>query len=82
MLEWESLDRQVKTLEANKGVKGSRSGASSQVEEWLAVIEDNQRQLGDAIKDLYHKGEVCYSDSSIRDEWAGYHGKGNDDGFR
>ena len=50
--EWESLDRQVKTLEANKGIKGSESDAFSQVEKWLAVIKDKQRQLRDAIKDL------------------------------
>ena len=51
-LEWESLNQRVKTPEVNKGVEGSGSGASPQVEEWLAMIEDNQRQLGDAIKDL------------------------------
>ena len=28
------------------------NGASPQVEEWLAVIEENQRQLGDAVKGL------------------------------
>ena len=51
-LEWDSLDRWVKTLEANMGVYGLGSGASSQVEGWLVVIEDNQRQLGDTVKDL------------------------------
>ena len=41
--EWESLDWRVKTLEANKGVKGLGSSASPQVEEWLAMIKENER---------------------------------------
>ena len=51
-LEWDSLNQRVRTLEANKRVEGSGNGASPQVEERLAVIEDNQRQLGDVVKDL------------------------------
>ena len=54
-LEWESLNQRVKTLEVNKGVKGSGSGTSLQVEEQLAMIEDNQRQIGDTVKDLTTK---------------------------
>ena len=50
--EWESLDRRVKTLEAGKGVEASGSGSSPQVEERLGMIEDTQRQLGEAVKDL------------------------------
>ena len=50
--EWESIDRQVKTLEANKGARALESGKSQQVKEQLAVIEDTQRQLGEAVKDL------------------------------
>ena len=51
-LEWESLNQRVKTLEANKGVEGSWSGASPRVKEWLSVIEDNRRKIRDVIKDL------------------------------
>ena len=34
------------------GVEGFGSGVAPQIKKWLVVIEDNQRQLKDAIKDL------------------------------
>ena len=37
--EWESLNRQVKTLKANKMVEGLGSGESPQVKEWFVMIE-------------------------------------------
>ena len=43
--EWESLDRRVKTLEANKEVKASGNSESPQVGKRLIVIEDTQGTL-------------------------------------
>ena len=62
---WESLDRWVGTLETKVNVHDSGSNKAPQSDGWIIIIEEAQKQLGDAIKCLDKEVKRLNSGSTV-----------------